>query len=78
MDRTIDLEKLKHALDSHKAGFMPWNEEKQLFIDAAEAYLLIKTTAPYFDGEPFDFSNPMDYTDLRDFYIYHNGSKSNG
>lgn len=71
----IDLEKLRHAIDSHKQGFTPWSDEKELFIAAAEAYLLLQTRAPYFYGEPFDFSNPMDYTDLRDFYIYHNGSK---
>lgn len=75
MNIGIDLEILQHAIDSHKKGFTPWNDERQLFVDAAEAYLLIKTRAPFFDGEPFDFSNPMDYTDLRDFYIHHNGSK---
>lgn len=30
---------------------------------------------PYHGDEPFDLNNPLDYVELRDFYIAHNGLK---
>lgn len=38
-DTLIDLSRLKEALKFGEDGFTPWNEEKELFIAAARAYL---------------------------------------
>ncbi len=40
----VDRVALKQALDFLDQGFTQWNDEKQLFIDAARAYL--RTTEP--------------------------------
>lgn len=45
----VDKTALKQALDFLDQGFTQWNEEKQLFIDAARAYL--RTTEPVSSDE---------------------------
>jgi hypothetical protein len=34
-----ELSKLKEAFEFHDQGWTPWNEERELFLKAARAYL---------------------------------------
>ena len=66
----IDLTRLKEALAFREDGFTPWNEEKELFIAAARAYLSLMETQPvlesgwetvadkHFDGKRWLVGNP--------------------
>lgn len=48
----------------HDAAWMAW-----------QACWKVREPKPVIGWDPFELENPMDYSDLRDFYISHNGVK---